>query len=80
MIEKFIEEYAKLLCSNKEAIRIEKKQIQDEYAEIIIYASGEDAGKLIGKDGKMIGSIKTFISGCKAKDGISYKVMVKAND
>lgn len=80
MIEKFIEEYAKLLCSNKEAIKVEKSQIDDTYAEIIIYASSEDAGKLIGKDGKMIGSIKTLISGCKAKDGVSYKVMVKAND
>jgi predicted RNA-binding protein YlqC (UPF0109 family) len=36
--------------------------------------------KLIGKDGKMINSLKTLISGCKAKDGKSYRVTVKAND
>ena len=39
-----------------------------------------DTGKLIGKDGKMINSLKTLISGCKAKDGKSYRVTVKAND
>ena len=46
--------------------------------QIIIYTHQEDVGKLIGKEGKMIGSIKTLISGCKAKDSLSYRINVEA--
>jgi len=35
-------------------------------------------GKLIGKEGRMINSIKTVISGCKAKGGVNYRVNVEA--
>jgi len=38
----------------------------------------EDIGKLIGKEGRMINSIKAVISGCKAKGGKNYRVNVKA--
>jgi predicted RNA-binding protein YlqC (UPF0109 family) len=76
MIEKFVEKYAKLLATHPDKIRVEKKLINNEYAEIFIYALAIDAGKLIGKDGNMINAIKTLISGCKAKDGVSYKVQV----
>jgi len=78
MIEKFVESYAKLIATVPEDIRVERIDKDDTFAEIIIYANRADAGKLIGKDGKMIGAIKTIISGCKAKDGVSYKVNVKA--
>jgi len=76
MIEKFVLKFAKLIASKPEEIEVERKDINKEYSEITIYANKADAGKLIGKEGKMIGAIKTLISGCKAKDGISYKVNV----
>jgi len=77
MIEKFVLKFAKLLATKPEDIEVEKKVINDEYSEITIYANRADAGKIIGKEGKMIGAIKTLISGCKAKDGVSYKVNVQ---
>ena len=77
MIEGFIEEYVKLISSEPNKIKVVRKDINSTYSEIIIYASSADAGKLIGKGGNMIGSIKTLISGCKAKDGISYKIVVE---
>jgi len=80
MVEKFIEEFAKLISNEPQKISVEKRMIEDNFVEITIYAGSNDAGKLIGKDGKMIGSIKTLISGCKAKDGNSYKVVVKSAD
>jgi predicted RNA-binding protein YlqC (UPF0109 family) len=46
--------------------------------EIVLHANQADVGKLIGKEGKMIGAIKTLISGCKAKDGKSYRINVEA--
>lgn len=77
MVEKFVEEYAKLTSNEPDKIKVERVDINPTYSEITVYASVIDAGKLIGKDGKMISAIKTLISGCKVKDGISYKVIVK---
>lgn len=76
-IENFIEHYARLIATEPEKISVDRKDSSDNFAEIIIFAGSNDAGKLIGKDGKMISAIKTMISGCKAKDGIAYRVVVK---
>jgi imidazoleglycerol phosphate synthase cyclase subunit len=62
---------------NPEIIRVECKSVDESYDEIIIYADPSDVGKLIGKEGRMINSIKTVISGCKAKGGKSYRVNVQ---
>ena len=77
MIADFVAQFAKLIASHPEEIRVEVKQ-SDETTEIILFANQADIGKLIGKDGKMIGAIKTVISGCKAKDGVSYRINVEA--
>lgn len=80
MIENFVATFVKGIVSEPEMIWVERKMVDETLAEIVIYASKVDAGKIIGKEGKMISAIKTVISGCKAKDGISYRVMVKAPD
>jgi len=76
MISEFVAQFAKLIASYPEDIRVETKQ-GDEVTEIVLYANQVDVGKLIGKEGKMIGAIKTVISGCKAKDGMSYRINVE---
>lgn len=76
MITNFIENYAKLIVSFPQEITVQKNVIDDSFAEIIIYANSADIGKLIGKNGNMINAIKTMANGCKAKDGISYKIQV----
>ena len=78
MVKDFLLSYSSLLVNNPEDISIEIQQIDDNFDEIIIYANSEDVGKLIGKEGRMINSIKTVISGCKAKGGKNYRVNVKA--
>jgi len=78
MVTDFLRSYTALLVNNPEDISIEIKEIDDNFDEIIISANSEDVGKLIGKEGKMINSIKTVISGCKAKGGKNYRVNVKA--
>jgi predicted RNA-binding protein YlqC (UPF0109 family) len=77
MIAEFVASFAKLIASNPEDIRVEVKE-GDEVTEILLFANQADIGKLIGKEGKMIGAIKTVISGCKAKDGVSYRINVEA--
>ena len=79
MITNFIENYAKLIVSFPEEITVTKSVIDETFAEIIINANSADIGKLIGKNGNMINAIKTMANGCKAKDGISYKIQVIAN-
>ena len=78
MIKDFLLSYAKLLVNNPEDISIEITEIDESFDEITIFANSEDIGKLIGKEGRMINSIKTVISGCKAKGGKNYRVNVKA--
>jgi len=76
MITDFIADYAKLIVSTPDAIKVEVLEIDPTYQEIIIYAASEDLSKLIGKSGNMINAMKTMINGCKAKNGISYKIQV----
>jgi len=76
MVADFVAQFARLIASNPDDIRVEVKK-SDEVTEIVLYANQTDIGKLIGKEGKMIGAIKTVISGCKAKDGLSYRINVE---
>ena len=76
MIADFVAGFAKLVATYPEDVRVEFYE-RDEVSEILLYANQADVGKLIGKEGKMIGAIKTVISGCKAKDGKSYRINVE---
>jgi hypothetical protein len=76
MISEFVAQFARLIATYPDDIRVQTKE-SDEVTEIILYANQADVGKLIGKEGKMIGAIKTVISGCKAKDGVSYRINVE---
>ncbi|MFA5215307.1 KH domain-containing protein [Sulfuricurvum sp.] len=76
MVADFVAGFARLVATYPEQIRVETLD-GDEVSEIILYANQADVGKLIGKEGKMIGAIKTVISGCKAKDGKSYRINVE---
>lgn len=80
MVETFIEEYAKRIALEPTKIEVISEEIEEHFSQITILASSQDTGRLIGKDGRMIGALKTLISGCKAKDGRSYKIIVKAVD
>jgi len=79
MIKDFLTSYAGLLVNHPDDISVIIEPMSEELDEITIYANSADVGKLIGKEGKMINSIKTVISGCKAKGGKSYRVNVKSN-
>jgi predicted RNA-binding protein YlqC (UPF0109 family) len=79
MIVDFITEYTKLIVSNPSDISVKLETISDDFVQINIKANEADIGKLIGKNGNMINAIKTMANGCKAKDGISYKLQVVGN-
>ena len=80
MVEDFVRDYAKLIVSHPEEIEVERRNLGENFDEIVIRVHKEDAGKLIGKEGRMINALKTVIGGCKAKDGVSYRVNVRTAD
>ena len=80
MIINFVKEYAQLIVAYPDDISVDIESIDDSISQITINAHQNDLGKLIGKNGNMINAIKTVINGCKAKNGISYKIQVKAKD
>lgn len=68
-----------MIAGNPESIRVTENKIDDTFVEVTISADTADVGKLIGKNGNMINALKTMANGCKAKDGISYKIQVISN-
>jgi len=76
MVTDFVAQFARMIATYPDDIRVEANE-GGEITEIVLYANQADVGKLIGKEGKMIGAIKTVISGCKAKDGKSYRINVE---
>lgn len=80
MIEQFLQDYVKKIVQYPQKVKVSLSSTEDGCKDIVIYASPIDIGRVIGKDGKMISAIKTFISGAKAKDGFTYKVVVQANE
>ncbi len=79
MIVNFIENYAKLIVNKPEYVSVSEEKIDDTFTEITIKADSLDIGKLIGKNGNMINALKVMANGCKAKDGVSYKIQVLSN-
>ncbi|WP_027327766.1 KH domain-containing protein [Helicobacter pametensis] len=76
MIEHFVREYAKKLATHPELIRVESQDHGSD-VDLTLFASCEDVGKFIGKNGKMIHSLKNVLSGCKVKNGKSYRIVVQ---
>ena len=76
MITEFVSTYAKMIVSHPDEVEVELKEINETFFEVIVNANDSDIGKLIGKNGNMINAIKTILNGCKAKDGISYKIQI----
>jgi len=80
LVEEFVDRFVRLIAEYPDEIRVMKSLENADFDEIIIYANKVDAGKIIGKEGKMINALKTVIGGCKAKDNITLKISVRTNE
>ncbi|WP_033916843.1 KH domain-containing protein [Campylobacter sputorum] len=78
MVKNFLLQYSRLIAEFPDQVDIKEEQIDDNFCELTIFAKKSDAGKLIGKDGRIINAIKAVIIGCKAKNSLSYRVTVKS--
>ncbi|AFI03905.1 KH domain-containing protein [Helicobacter cetorum] len=75
----FLEKYLKKVVRFPQALSVEHELLEDGVKQIAIYTHPLDMGHVIGKEGKMVSAIKAFVSGVKAKDGFSYKIVVFAS-
>ena len=75
MVNEFLSEFAKLVVEFPKEISVVSEQ-QDNIVNITLFANKIDIGKLIGREGKMINSLKTIISGCQAQNHIIYKITI----
>jgi predicted RNA-binding protein YlqC (UPF0109 family) len=80
MADKFIYTFATLIASKPDEIKVERKDVDETFSEITVIADKSDTGKLIGKEGKMISALKSVISGCKAKENRSYRIVIKSHE
>ena len=80
MADKFLGTFARLIADKPEVVRVQREDIDETFSEIELFVDQRDVGKLIGKNGKMISSLKAIISGCKAKEGRAYRVIVTADE
>ncbi len=75
----FLEKFLKKVVSFPNALSVDHTLLEDKVKQITIYTHPLDMGHVIGKEGKMVSAIKAFVSGVKAKDGFSYKIVVFAS-
>lgn len=75
-VERFLEIYLKKIVKYPQYIVIKREAGKRSDYMLCIEAAEEDVGRIIGKDGKMISALKNVISAVKAKDNVSYELIV----
>lgn len=73
----FLTKYIRLIAQFPEKVRVEQSVVDSNFYEITVYADRADTSRIIGKDGKMINSIKTVMLSCKVSNAFSYRITVK---
>lgn len=74
----FLEVYLKKIVKHPNDVSVTMTKGDKSDYTLCIQVSNEDVGKVIGKNGKMVSALKNVISACKAKDNISYDLVVVA--
>lgn len=80
MVKDFIFTYAKAIAAEPERLDIFVENTENNLVNIIITATKIDAGRLIGKSGKIITALKTIAVNNKNLEKINYKITVKTFD
>ena len=68
------------LVDNKDSIEIVTKDESEKVAVITVFVAKEDVGKIIGRDGKVAGSIRTIVKSASAKLGKRFIIKIGERD
>lgn len=69
-----------IVCSliENDNVKIEERKESEKVSVLTIYASKDDMGKIIGRNGRVANSIRTIVKSASLKSGIRY--IVKINE
>lgn len=76
-----MEELVKYIaCSltGNDNVKVEEKKESEKVSVVTIYATKDDMGKIIGRNGRVANSIRTIVKSVSLKSGIRY--IVKINE
>ena len=65
---------------NKEAVEVQIKEESEKVTVLTVLVSSDDIGKVIGRNGKVAGSIRTIVKSASAKSGKRYIVKIGERD
>ena len=68
--EAFLSEVLTPILDNPEALRVDVKT-EGRKVEVMIYADPKDRGRIIGKSGRMISSLRTVVKAAGEKAGLN---------
>ena len=75
-MESFVEYIVKNLVENKDEVKVESAQ-DGKVTVLTVTVNPSDMGKVIGKDGKIVQSIRNIVRSVAAKSKAKYVVKVK---
>lgn len=68
------------LVENKDAVEVVSKEESEKVTVMTVFVSADDIGKVIGRNGKVAGSIRTIVKSASAKSGKRYIVKIGERD
>ena len=79
-MEELVKYIVENLVDNKEAVTISTVDESEKVAVITVLVDKEDVGKIIGRNGKIAGSIRTIVKSASAKLGKRFIVKIGERD
>ena len=68
------------LVENKDAVEIKTVEESEKVTVMTVLVSADDIGRVIGRNGKIAGSIRTIVKSASAKTGKRYVVKIGERD
>ena len=79
-MEELVKYIVENLVDNKEAISVSSVDESEKVAVITVLVDKNDVGKIIGRNGKIAGSIRTIVKSASAKLGKRFIVKIGERD
>ena len=79
-MEEFVRYMVESLVDNKEAVEVTSVDESEKVTVISVLVDKEDIGKVIGRNGKIAGSIRTIVKSASIKSGKRYIVKIGERD
>lgn len=76
MVKDLLEYIVGNLVDNKSAVKVSITEASDKNVEAVIAVAETDIGKVIGRQGKIISSIRTLVKSIGMLDGKKYNVEI----